>query len=57
MAKKLGDLRAKHDIGTVVGNLEKELAQTKAEIDMQSFVGKILGTLDLDKTLPAWPTA
>ena len=54
---KLSDLKAKHDIGTVVGNLEKELAQTKAEVDMQAFVGKILGTLDLDKKLPAWTVA
>lgn len=56
MAKTLGDLKAKYDVGTVVANLEKELASTKAELNIQEFVGKALGTLNLDKKLPTWTT-
>lgn len=57
MAKTLEDFRAKHDAKSIISKLEKDLASAQGEIGIRDYIKDILGTVDLDKKLPAWAGA
>jgi hypothetical protein len=56
-ARTGAEFAAKHDSKTIIPKLEKALSDANAEIGMQEYVRKILGTVGLDKPAPTWVTA